>query len=353
MPVDLARLVHINALACDNHKLVDHRVIEHEARILTSYLAGTGARSPLTVDYPAFRASSLHIRRLVSECSGLGVMTASSEALFKWKNRPGTLHSFDVLPGHLVPIYGSVGVRPDLLFQVSGGPIAGEARGRHRMAKKKIFPDNPDAQQRNRLLQLADWSVSKRNHPYFMSWVWISQSGVAVDIFVPWTDDRNNSELQVNLNLLREPGHKRWNIRRPQQRSRLRTQQMNRERELEQALTLDAPPIPITAAIEQTSAELRTTMKRLFETAPPPSRSFRGVDVSGEWRPADSLGRPTHEIFVGFLAEQLPTSRLSRNEMNREDNGVIAAHLEGGLLTAIRPVDRHYATWEWFEENLE
>ncbi|MGW8703590.1 hypothetical protein ACWGOK_42950, partial [Streptomyces eurythermus] len=308
LPVDLARLVHINALACDSHKVVDHRVIEHEARILTSYLAGRGAHSTLTVDYPAFRASSLHIRRLVSECSGLGVMTASSEALFRWKNRPGALHSFDVLPGHLVPLYGSVGVRPDLLFHVPGGPIAGEARGRHRTAKKKIFPDNPDSQQKNRLLQLAEWSIGKRNHPYFMSWVWISRSGVAADIFVPWIDDRHSSSFQVNLDWLRQRGHKRWKIRTPEHRSQPRTQQVTHEEDLEQAQAFDTSPVTIAGAIERTSAELQAAVSRLYETAPSSSRTLRGVRVRGEWKPADSLGTPTHEIFVGVLAEQLPTS---------------------------------------------
>jgi hypothetical protein len=42
LPAHLARLVHINALACDFRRVVDHRVRLHEARLLTSYLAAPG-----------------------------------------------------------------------------------------------------------------------------------------------------------------------------------------------------------------------------------------------------------------------------------------------------------------------
>ncbi|MHB9853639.1 hypothetical protein ACSYGO_30950 [Streptomyces krungchingensis] len=185
-----------------------------------------------------------------------------------------------------------------------------------------------------------------------MSWVWISRSGVAADIFVPWIDDRHGASLRVNLDWLQEPGRKRWYIRTAEHRSRRDTQPMNREEDLEQARMFAAPPVAIAGAIERTRTELQATVKKLYETAPPPSRTLRGVSVRGEWKPADSLGTPTHEIFVGILAEQLPTTQLSRDEMNREDNGVIAAHLEGRLFTAIRPVDSDYASWEWFEENL-
>ncbi|MDH6578234.1 hypothetical protein [Kitasatospora sp. MAP5-34] len=166
LPVSLSELVHINALACDLRKVVDQRVRDHEISLLTSYIAGVSARTPLMADCPALDSSSGHIRRFVSECTGLGVMTAASEALFDWQAGTSGLSSFDVLPEHLVGIYSRTGVRPDLLFDLAGGPVAGEARGRRRDAKEMFPAAKGTAAQKARLVNLAKWSVAHGDHPY-------------------------------------------------------------------------------------------------------------------------------------------------------------------------------------------
>lgn len=82
------------------------------------------------------------------------MLSASSQALLSWRPAVGTLNSFDSLPGHLKASHGGHGVRPDLLFELNGGVIAGEARGRSRR-QKALFPGAETSEQRRRLLQLA------------------------------------------------------------------------------------------------------------------------------------------------------------------------------------------------------
>ncbi|MGV9843412.1 hypothetical protein ACWDUB_15070 [Streptomyces fungicidicus] len=194
LPVGLARLIHINALACDHNRVLDYRTKQLEVRLLASYLHTAGAGGPLRVDHRAFTASSRHIRGFVAESSGLGMLTAAGEALFAWDNSAHPLHSFDALPGSLTD-YQNDGIRPDLLFHLPGGRVAGEARGRHRRAKT-LLPKRPLAEQKNRLQDLARWSAAHQDHDYFMSWVWIGRSGVAVDIFLP-QDKRWEGALDV------------------------------------------------------------------------------------------------------------------------------------------------------------
>lgn len=100
---------------------------------------------------------------------------------------PGTddLSSFDVLPAKLAGIYAKTGVRPDLLYDLAAGPLAGEARGRRR-DHKQMFPTGKGTPaQKARLEKLAQWSVDHDDHAYFMSWVWLGAGGVYVDIFLP------------------------------------------------------------------------------------------------------------------------------------------------------------------------
>ncbi|MEU6245668.1 hypothetical protein [Streptomyces sp. NPDC047024] len=101
LPVSLAAMVNINALACDLRKTVDQRVRDHEIGLLLSYIIGGQGKGPLGVDCPVLDSSAGRIQRFVSECMGLDVMTAVSEVLFDWKPGASGLSSFDVLPGNL------------------------------------------------------------------------------------------------------------------------------------------------------------------------------------------------------------------------------------------------------------
>ncbi|MFC9331331.1 hypothetical protein [Kitasatospora sp. NPDC057015] len=138
LPVSLSQLVNVNAVACDLRKIIDQGVRDGEIALLTSYVAEAVDGSPLTAHYPQLTASSRHIRSFVSECTGLGVMSAVSEALFEWKPGKRTLNSFGVLPKQLKGFYGTSGPRPDLLFHLwPGKPGAAAASPRHRSPHRR------------------------------------------------------------------------------------------------------------------------------------------------------------------------------------------------------------------------
>ncbi|MBD0688440.1 hypothetical protein [Streptomyces sp. CBMA123] len=352
LPVALSRLVHINALACDVRKIIDPRVRDQEVALLTSYLAGSTPGGPLTVDFPALLASSGHIGRFVAECAGLGVMTAASEALFMWKSGDG-LHSFDVLPGHLVKRYGGGGVRPDLLFQMCCGPLAGEARGR-RVRTKALFPAKETPQQRRRLLQLADWSAKHTDHAYFMSWVWIGPNGVSVDIFLPAGNDQVESDLM--LGWIEEPGHAVWEIRAERRRD------VRREAPAGPLIADDSePPLnsltigyddpPLNERVQSAEEHLDAALSRRFETSSDVEGSIADVAVRGRWVPADGLGPATHEVLLGVLASRLPEHMTRRGRDERAEQN-LDAYLDGRLLTVVRRIDEDRPSWEQITEGL-
>ncbi|MFJ3800012.1 hypothetical protein ACIPSJ_27485 [Streptomyces sp. NPDC090088] len=311
LPVGLARLIHINALACDLNRVVDYRTKQLEVRLLASYLDAPGAGAPLQIDHQAFVASSRHIRSFVTESSGLGMLTAASEALFAWDNTAHALHSFDALPGRMLTDYPNGGVRPDLLFHLPGGRVAGEARGRHRRAKA-LLPKQPLAEQRSRLQELALWSASHRDHAYFMSWVWIGRSGIAVDIFLP-QDKRWDDALDVRWK--RESEGHQWRF--PVRDRRRRPP----EGPFGQMPTDDPEPPSTTDALQtrmsvHAAADTQTTadplsrtnrlVQRLYDTAPELDAELAGIPVRGAWVPADALGPARHEVLLAVLAEQPP-----------------------------------------------
>ncbi|MEU6110703.1 hypothetical protein ABZ853_20150 [Streptomyces albidoflavus] len=226
LPVSLAAMVNVNALACDLRKKVDKRVRDHEIRLLLSYILGDQGKGPLNVECSALDSSAGHIQRFVSECTGLGVMSAASEVLFDWTHTTGGLSSFDVLPGKLRGVYAKTGVRPDLLYDLAAGPVAGEARGRRRRAKQMFPAGKGTPEQRKRLEKLAQWSVGHGDHAYFMSWVWLGPGGVHVDIFLP---DHSAALKGLKTGWIEVPGGpKPWQFRVPtadayRTRSRTRT----------------------------------------------------------------------------------------------------------------------------------
>ncbi|MGW6733611.1 hypothetical protein [Streptomyces sp. NPDC055013] len=350
LPVTLARLVHINALACDFRRVVDYRVRLHEARLLTSYLAAPSGLA-FQVDYPSLLATSLHVRRFISECAGLGVMTAGSETLFSWKPGRNALHSFDVLPpGPLQAKYGTFGVRPDLLFHLPQGAVAGEARGRHREAKT-LFPKGPDANQRARLLQLAAWSAALEDHPYFMSWVWIGAMGVGVDIFIPdagwWSSDG------VQLGPIPEEDEPYWWIDPPsRQRPRGLDDGMDRRPPL---LRPGRPRTDVGAIRDRADARVNSVLDTLYKTADSDVGSFAGVPVRGSWAMADELdSTPRYEVLIGVLSKYPSALRSAR----RRREGIELAgkradvHLEGRLLTVVRETGGTQPSWAQLEEEL-
>ncbi|HEY1915435.1 MAG TPA: hypothetical protein VGH27_07655 [Streptosporangiaceae bacterium] len=116
--IDLAEVVKVNSLAVPADRRLTYRVMQHELRLLLSFLIDMPG-SPLTLRHADFRASSAHVKRFISESFGLGMLTAAAEGHHRWKLNDSDLHNFDVLPAKVATQYQSSGIRPDLLFEFS------------------------------------------------------------------------------------------------------------------------------------------------------------------------------------------------------------------------------------------
>jgi hypothetical protein len=188
--VRIATLARTNALATPISGPLRYETRQHELRLLLSYLDDPRS-ALLTLRRPAFQASALHIRRFVSESAGLGFLTGVTEIVLGWRRSHRRLANFDVLPPHLARKYPSQGVRPDLLFSPTTAPLAGEARGRSSRPSLSVVTS-----QHRRLDELVAWSQRHGDHPIVMSWAWITEDGVTVDLF-DFPELRENYELPL------------------------------------------------------------------------------------------------------------------------------------------------------------
>ncbi|MEU8924656.1 hypothetical protein AB0D10_27560 [Kitasatospora sp. NPDC048545] len=356
LPVSLAELVSINALSCDLRRTVDRSVRDHEINLLLSYLAGDTGPGPLGVKCAALDSSSGHIRRFVSECTGLGVMTAASETLFDWKSGVDGLSSFDVLPDKLVGTYATTGVRPDLLYDLAGGPLAGEARGRRRDAKQMLPAVKGTADQKQRLQKLATWSVDHGDHPYFMSWVWLGTGGVYVDIFLP---EDSPATAGLKTGWIEKPGNPqpwRFPVPRPDPRRAMRE---DPEDDLgfhvldeDPEGTDEASSGGATNAIDRARPLVEAAMDRAFGREENPLGDLRGVPVRGTWIRADAVGPARHEVLVGVLGEHVPVDlRAHRRRLAAEPRSRLDLFLDGRLLTLVHPVGEPRPSWGQIAEE--
>ncbi|MGW2397201.1 hypothetical protein ACWCYY_11670 [Kitasatospora sp. NPDC001664] len=349
LPVSLAALANINALACDLRRTVDQRVRNHEISLLLSYLRGGTGTGPLWADCGALDSSSGHIRRFVSECTGLGVMTAASETLFDWKPGVHGLSSFDVLPDKLLGTYANTGVRPDLLYDLAGGPLAGEARGRRRDAKLMLPAVRGTADQKKRLQKLATWSADHSGHPYFMSWVWLGTGGVYVDIFLP---EDSPATASLKTGWIEKPGSQqpwRFRVPRPDPRRRLETAP---EDDLDPPFYRVPEPDPgvpdegAATAIGRARPVVDAAMDRAFGREESTLGKLAGVPVRGTWIRADAVGPARHEVLVGVLGERVPVDpRAQRRRLSTENGSRLDLFLEGRLLTLVHPAGEPRPSW--------
>ncbi|RZU36715.1 hypothetical protein EV284_4218 [Streptomyces sp. BK022] len=361
LQVGLARLIHINALACDLNRVLDYRTKQLEVRLLASYLDAPGTGGPLQVDHQAFVASSRHIRGFVTESSGLGMLTAASEALFAWDSSAHGLHSFDALPGRMLTDYRAIGIRPDLLFHLPGGRIAGEARGRHRRPET-LLPKEPLAEQKSRLQELALWSASHRDHAYFMSWVWIGRSGVAADIFLP---EAGRWDSALDPRWQRHSEGRQWDFPVREQQRRPPERPTRREPDADLGPLSDASPPgmhapPATGPLRVVSRaqpapdpqeQAAHLAQRLYDTAPEANAELAGIPVRGTWVPADALGSARHEVLLAVLGEQPPRQVGVRERLARAQ-GRFDACLDGRLLTVVRSAAAPPPRWHDLEQVL-
>ncbi|WP_328786530.1 hypothetical protein [Streptomyces sp. NBC_00273] len=354
LPVSLAAMVNVNALACDLRKTIDQRVRDHEISLLLSYVIGDQGKGPLGVECSALDSSAGHIQRFVSECTGLGVMTAVSEALFDWTSGNGGLSSFDVLPGKLRGVYANTGVRPDLLYNLAAGPVAGEARGRRRRAKQMFPAGKGTPEQRKRLEKLAQWSVDHGDHAYFMSWVWLGPGGVYVDIFLP---DGSDALTSLKTGWIDAPGDPApWYFRVPRP-DRQRVSEPAPEGDSPLLRAVQVPDVSgqaaTRAAIRRVGPAAEEAMDRAFSREEHQLGTLAGVPVRGRWIRGDALGDARHEVLLGVLGERVEVDRRAQRERLATLRGDrLDTFLDGRLLTAVRPIDGPRPSWDRISAEL-
>lgn len=175
--VRLSAVVRTNAFALPLPRRARLDSLVHELGLLLSYLHHERSR-PLAAR-AQITSTSGHIRRFVSEATGMGLLSAMAVDHFGWHQRARRLANFDSLPPRLRKRYGTTKTRPDLLFALTDGPLAGEARCRY---VSKV-PGTTSPKQRARLDRLAAWSAAHGDHRWCMSWTWLTATGTTVDLF--------------------------------------------------------------------------------------------------------------------------------------------------------------------------
>nr|MDT0666445.1 hypothetical protein [Micromonospora sp. DSM 115978] len=94
---DLPEAVRVNALAVPALRPVVYSVMQHELRIVLSYLDDR-PNTPLALRQAEFKASALHIKSLVSESFGLGMLSAAAQQHYGWRSSHRDRENFDALP---------------------------------------------------------------------------------------------------------------------------------------------------------------------------------------------------------------------------------------------------------------
>ncbi|MFB9738853.1 hypothetical protein ACFFRO_27635 [Streptomyces thermocoprophilus] len=283
-------------------------------------------------------------------------MTAASEALFDWKPGANGLSSFDVLPGKLVGTYAKKGVRPDLLYDLAAGPLAGEARGRRR-DHKQMFPAGQGTQpQKARLEKLAQWSVDHNEHAYFMSWVWLGSSGVYVDIFLP---DDSPATAGLKTEWIDAPGSAQpWRFRVPRDpRRRTALEQDPLAAGLDSAPesggegSADATGASAGTANSRAAVVVEKAMKRSFAREDTLG-TLSGVEVRGRWIRGDAVGQAHHEVLLGVLGERVPVDHRAQRRRLASQTDRLDVFLEGRLLTLVHPADSPRPSWDRIRSEL-
>jgi hypothetical protein len=312
--IDLAEVVKVNGLAVPADRKLTYRVMQHELRLLLSFLIDAPG-SPLTLRRDDFRASSAHVKRFISESFGLGMLTAAAERHHRWKLKDSDLHNFDVMPAKLVAQYPSSGIRPDLLFdftdQGQEKRLAGEARGRSSV--RPLHPVSKD--QRDRLGDIVGWSGENDLHPVTMTYAYTGAANAQVDLFdVAAPDYQADPEVVI----ADEAG--------------LATARTDRRFE---RLAFIRP-----RAIGRVSE----IADQLYETAPEDAlgapRSIYGRNVRGSWATADLIAPSRLRFFLGLLdqpltPEQAGASRRRRSATGQRDADPVQVAATGRILVAV------------------
>jgi hypothetical protein len=328
MQVDLSAMLHANAMAqTDVDEDLRYRVLQHELRIILSYLTGNRPDDWLRLDAENFPVTAGHIKRFISESVGLGMLTAALQEFLELEVGQDAIANFDILPGELKATFGTSRVRPDLLFNYKDDnrAIAGEARGRSRSGQQgqAVFKEQMD-----RMSDILGWSYGHGCFPVTMTYAFLGGSRIQVDLFtMPGGSPGGLGYLP---------------------------------------LTAESPPDVGSSGQEQVTYDAigrrERRAVRLFETAPEaPTREPRrlfGQEVRGDWVTAD-LVRPSNvRMFLGTTDEPLPAPEVraarsrTRPMAQRSTSGIETA-LSDRLLIVVAQNNEPELEWSRLETVIE
>jgi hypothetical protein len=298
LPVDLTYAINVNALAVPAIGPVRYETRQHELRLVLCYLISDPG-GPVRLRDEPFRASAAHIRRFVSESIGLGMLTSAVQAAYQWQAGPAAPAHFDALPTMLAGLYNTAKARPDLLFDMPGLTLAGEARGR-----SEPPPIRASAQQRDRLNSLLPWSHHHGIHPLAMTWAYTTGLGATVDLYtragrLPGMDGPVGQPLPSPMAIqpeLFDEDH----LATPGRHADLdNTDRPRRARDFERR-----SPRELAVMINRRIGDIAD---QLYETAPQPDPPIRVGEqaVRGSWAALDLLGAATGSFLLGVLEHPL------------------------------------------------
>lgn len=331
--IDLAEVVKVNALAVPADRKLTYRVMQHELRLLLSFLVDEPG-APLTLLRDDFRASSAHVKRFISESFGLGMLTAAAERHHRWRLNDNDIHNFDVLPAKVADQYPNSGIRPDLLFdftdQGKERRLAGEARGRSSV--RPVHGVSKD--QRDRLGDIVAWSGLNDLHPVTMTYAYTGAASAQVDLFDITVPDHLDNAPEILI--ADEEGLVTTRTgRRFERLASIRPRALGRVREVADQLYATAP-----------------------QGAPGSARSVYGQNVRGTWATADLIAPSRLRFFLGLLdqpltREQAGAPRRRRNAAVNRDTDPIQVAATGRILVAVARDATQDPDWSEVTSRIE
>jgi hypothetical protein len=331
--IDLAEVVKVNALAVPADRKLTYRVMQHELRLLLSFLVDQPG-SPLTLRHADFRASSGHVKRFISESFGLGMLTAAAERHHRWKLNDSDLHNFDVLPAKVAAQYQGSGIRPDLLFDFTDQGhekrLAGEARGRS-SARPVHFASKG---QRDRLADIVAWSGVNDLHPVTMTYAFTGAATAQVDLFDITVPDYLDTVPEIIIadeeGLVTTRTGQRF-----ERLASMRPRALARAGEITDQLYATAP-----------------------QGAPGPTRSVYGRSVRGSWVAADLIAPSRLRFFLGLLdqpltPEQAGAPRQRRTAARQRDADPIQVAATGRILVVVARDATQDPDWSEVTSRIE
>jgi hypothetical protein len=327
LQVDVAALLEANAMAQhDVEEDLRYRVLQHELRIVLSYLTSDSPNDWLKLDAENFLSTAGHIKRFISESVGLGMLTAAVQEFFALELGPDAIANFDILPGELKKKLGTTGVRPDLLFncQDDDRALAGEARGRSRPGQQG---DAVFKEQMNRMKNILDWSYEHGSFPVTMTYTFLGGAHAQVDLFTMPTES---------------PGGLKY--------------------------MPPAGPSPSVIADQRQQVTYEAIGRRerraarLFETAPQaPAREPRRLfdqEVRGDWVTADLVRASNVRLFVGatdtpFPAPEVRAARSRTGSAARRTDNELETALSDRLLIVVARSEEAEPEWSHVETFIE